>query len=50
MSSELEHLARGTAELIANADEREAEEAASRPDEPSLPPLEWLKATSSPRC
>ena len=43
MSSELEHLARGTAELIANADEREAEEAASRPDEPSLPPLEWLK-------
>lgn len=43
MSSELEHLGGGTAELIANADEREAEEAASRPDEPSLPPLEWLK-------
>ena len=43
MSSELEHLARGTAELIANADEREAEDAASRPDEPSLPPLQWLK-------
>ncbi len=43
MSSDLEHLYGGTAELIANADEREAEEAASRPDEPSLPPLEWLK-------
>ena len=43
MSSELEHLGGGTAELIANADEREAEEAASRPDEPSLPPLEWLR-------
>ncbi|MDG1367048.1 MAG: amino acid ABC transporter permease [Acidimicrobiales bacterium] len=44
MSSELEHLDGGTAELIANADDREAEEAASRPDEPSLPPLEWLRA------
>ena len=43
MSSELEHLGGGTAELIAGADEREAQEAASRPDEPSLPPLEWLR-------
>lgn len=32
-----------TAALIAEADAREAEEAAGRPDEPSLPPLEWLK-------
>ena len=43
MTSEMGHLSGGTAELIAQADEREAAEAASRPDEPSLPPLEWLK-------
>ena len=43
MTSEMGHLGGGTAELIAQADEREAEELASRPDEPSLPPVEWLK-------
>ena len=43
MTSEMGHLGGGTAELIAQADEREAEELASRPDEPSLPPTEWLK-------
>lgn len=43
MSSEIEHLGGGTAELIAQADRREAEEKATRPDEPSLPPLEWLR-------
>ncbi len=43
MSSEIEHLGGGTAELIAQADQREGEERASRPDEPSLPPLEWLR-------
>jgi len=50
MTSEMGHLSGGTAELIAQADEREAAEAASRPDEPSLPPLEWLKVNlfSSP--
>jgi len=41
--SEFEHLSGGTAEIIAQADQREAEERASRPDEPSLPPFEWLK-------
>ena len=41
--SELEHLKGGTAELIAQANEREAVEEASRPDEPSLPPIEWMK-------
>jgi len=32
-----------TAHLIANADRVEAEEAAARPDEPSLPPGEWMR-------
>lgn len=41
--SEFAHLSGGTAEIIAQADQREAEERASRPDEPSLPPFEWLK-------
>ena len=41
--SEFEHLSGGTAEIIAQADQREAQERASRPDEPSLPPFEWLK-------
>ncbi len=41
--TEMEHLRGGTAELIAQANEREAEERAVRPDEPGLPPLEWLR-------
>ena len=41
--SDMENLRAGTDELIKQADEREAEEAATRPDEPSLPPLEWLR-------
>ncbi len=41
--SEMEHLRGGTGELIKQADEREADDSGGRPDEPSLPPLEWLK-------